>query len=153
MSTAPRAARASPSCAVRTTLLVIGRVKEPFAAADAHYRKLLGRYLDLDVIEVRDGAELERRIPTDAHVIALDRGGRLLDSLEWSEWLERRRLEARDTCILIGGPEGLPGPALARARERLSLGAATLAHQLARVVLLEQLFRAAKIAAGEPYHR
>ena len=138
---------------MQTTLLVIGRVKEPFAAADAHYRKLLRRYLAVEVIEARDDAELLRRIPGGTHLAALDRGGRQLDSPEWSRWLQRRRLEARDVCILIGGPDGLPEAALARARERLSLGAATFAHQLARIVLLEQLFRAARIAAGEPYHR
>jgi 23S rRNA (pseudouridine1915-N3)-methyltransferase len=61
-------------------------------------------------------------------------------------------MDARDLCFLIGGAHGLPPEALQRADERLSLGPQTMAHQLARVVLLEQLFRAAKIVAGEPYH-
>ncbi len=93
-----------------------------------------------------------RRLPARARVVALDRGGRGMDSLDWSGWLERRRLDARDLCLLIGGPEGLPPPALEAAEERISLGPQTMAHQLARIVLLEQLFRAAKILAGEPYH-
>ena len=60
--------------------------------------------------------------------------------------------DARDLCLLIGGPEGLPEAALEAADERLSLGSQTMAHQLARIVVLEQLFRASKILAGERYH-
>jgi 23S rRNA (pseudouridine1915-N3)-methyltransferase len=67
-------------------------------------------------------------------------------------WLQERRLEARDVCLLIGGPAGLPDEALEAATESISLGPQTMAHQLARVVVLEQLYRAAKILAGEPYH-
>ena len=137
---------------MRTTLLAVGRIKAPFAAADAHYRKLLARHQPLDVIEVRDPADLLRRLPPDAHAVGLDRGGRQLDSIEWSRWLEERRIAARHLCLLIGGPEGLPSDARARAAEQISLGPQTMAHQLARVVVLEQLFRAAKILAGEPYH-
>ena len=135
------------------TILAVGRVKPPFSAADAHYRKLLSRHQPVDVIEARDERDLLSRVPGEGRVVALDREGRGLDSTGWSEWLEQRRLEARDVCFLIGGPDGLPREALQAAGERISLGPPTLAHQLARVVLLEQLFRAAKILAGEPYHR
>jgi 23S rRNA (pseudouridine1915-N3)-methyltransferase len=138
---------------MRTTLLTIGRIKDPLAPADAHYRRLLDRYQRVQVIEARDEGELVRRMPAESHLVALDRGGQQLDSVAWSHWLERRRLEARDLCLMIGGPSGLPEAALAAARERISLGAVTLPHQLARVIALEQLFRAAKILAGEPYHR
>ena len=64
------------------------------------------------------------------------------------EWLEERRREGRDVCFVIGGPQGLE----LEADLRLSLGPMTLPHQLARVVLLEQLYRAHKILAREPYH-
>ena len=138
---------------MRTVLLTIGRSKDPFTAADAHYRRLLDRYQPVEVIEARDERGLVRQIPARAHVVALDRLGREFDSDDWSRWLERRRVEARDICLMIGGPGGLPEEALAAAAERISFGPATLAHQLARIVLLEQLFRAAKILAGEPYHR
>jgi 23S rRNA (pseudouridine1915-N3)-methyltransferase len=72
-----------------------------------------------------------------------------MDSLEFSRWLEERRHEGRDLCFVIGGPRGID---LDRCDLRLSLGPMTLPHQLARVVLLEQLFRAHKIIAGQPYH-
>jgi 23S rRNA (pseudouridine1915-N3)-methyltransferase len=133
-------------------LVTVGKVKAPFAEADAHYRKLLQRHQPVDVIEVRDELNIEGRVPKRAHVVALDRGGRALSSKAWASWLSERRIDARDLCFLIGGPRGLPPEALALAEERVSLGPQTMAHQLARVVLLEQLFRATKILAGEPYH-
>jgi 23S rRNA (pseudouridine1915-N3)-methyltransferase len=137
---------------LKTTLIVVGRVKEPFVAPDAHYRKLLQRHQPVEVVEVRDEANLAGRVPKRAHVIAMDRGGRSMSSRAWSSWLAERRIDALDLCFLIGGPRGLGPDALALADERISLGPQTIAHQLARVVLLEQLFRATKILAGEPYH-
>jgi len=137
---------------VKTILIAVGKVKEPFAEADAHYRKLLSRRLPVEVIEVRDELNIEGRLPKRGHVVAMDRGGRALDSMAWSRWLAERRIDALDLCFLIGGARGLPPEVLALADERISLGPQTLAHQLARVTLLEQLFRASKILAGEPYH-
>ena len=137
---------------MKVTVIAVGKAKAPFAEADAHYRKLLQRHQPVEVIEVRDEVSVEGRIPKGSHVIALDRGGRSMSSGVWSRWLERRRIDARDLCFLIGGPEGLSGRTLAVADERLSFGPQTMAHQLARVVLLEQLFRATKILAGEKYH-
>ena len=137
---------------MKVTIAVVGKVKAPFAEAEAHYRKLLQRHQPVELIEVRDEVNLEGRIPPRAHAIALDRGGRALSSKAWASWLSERRIDARDLCFLIGGREGLSPRTLALADERLSLGPQTMAHQLARVVLLEQLFRASKILAGEPYH-
>jgi 23S rRNA (pseudouridine1915-N3)-methyltransferase len=137
---------------VKTTLLTVGRIQDPFREADAHYRKLLGRYQPVNVVEARDDDDLVAKLPRDGRLVALDREGKMLDSLAWSRWLDERRLEARDLCMAIGGPQGLPSEGLEAAEERISLGPVTLPHQLARVVVLEQLFRAAKILAGESYH-
>lgn len=137
---------------MKTILIAVGKVKEPFAEADAHYRKLLTRRQPIEVIEVRDELNIEGRVPKRAHVVAMDHGGRALDSMAWSRWLGERRIDALDLCFLIGGPRGLPPEVLGLVDERISLGPQTLAHQLARVTLLEQLFRASKILAGEPYH-
>jgi 23S rRNA (pseudouridine1915-N3)-methyltransferase len=137
---------------LKVVLLAVGKVKQPFADADAHYRQLLRRHQPVEVIEVRDEANLAGRVPQRTHVVAMDRGGRTLSSREWSSWLADRRIDAIDLCFLIGGPRGLGPDALSLADERISLGPQTMAHQLARVVLLEQLFRAAKILAGEQYH-
>jgi 23S rRNA (pseudouridine1915-N3)-methyltransferase len=114
---------------------------------------MLHRHLPVDVVEVRDDGDLQRRIPDRAHVIALDRGGRSMSSEAWASWLSERRMDGRDLCFLIGAREGLSARSLELTDEALSLGPQTMAHQLARVVLLEQLFRATRILAGEPYHR
>jgi 23S rRNA (pseudouridine1915-N3)-methyltransferase len=137
---------------VNTIVITVGKVKDPFVQADAHYRKMLGRHLPVEVIEVRDELNIAGRIPKRAHVVALDHAGRALSSREWAAWLSERRIDAIDLCFLIGGARGLPAEALQLADERISLGPQTMAHQLARIVLLEQLFRAGKILAGEPYH-
>jgi 23S rRNA (pseudouridine1915-N3)-methyltransferase len=137
---------------VRVVLLTVGKIKGPFTGADAHFRKLLDRYQPVTVVEARDDADLLAKLPRDGRLVALDREGAMLDSIGWSRWLDERRLEARDVCLAVGGPQGLPAEALEAADEQISLGPPTLPHQLARVVVLEQLFRAAKILAGEPYH-
>jgi 23S rRNA (pseudouridine1915-N3)-methyltransferase len=137
---------------VKVILITVGKAKEPFVEADAHYRKMLQRHQAVEVIEVRDELNIEGRIPKRSHVVALDRAGRALSSKAWASWLSERRLDALDLVFLLGGPRGLPPEALDLADERVSLGPQTMAHQLSRVVLLEQLFRATKILAGEPYH-
>lgn len=137
---------------MRTSLIAVGKARAPFAEADAHYLKLLSKRLPVELIEVRDEAQLVDRIPERSHTVALAAGGKEMTSESWAKWLDGRKLAAVDLCFLIGGAHGLDGDALARADETLSLGPQTMAHQLARAVLLEQLFRATKILAGEPYH-
>ena len=100
-------------------------------------------------MEVRDDAQVPGRLPARSFVSLLDRTGKQLDSVAFSRFLEDRRREGRDLCFVVGGPFGLE---LDRADHRLSLGAMTLPHQLARVVLLEQVYRAHRILAREPYH-
>jgi 23S rRNA (pseudouridine1915-N3)-methyltransferase len=153
---------------VRITIVCVGRVRgAPFADDVAHYTRLLERRVALDVVEVRGGGTeaarsgqaLEReadaitkRIPASAFVCALDRESGQRASTELARFLEDRRASGRDLCFVVGGPFGLHERVLAGADELLSLGRLTLPHELARVVLLEQLFRAHKILAGEPYH-
>ena len=137
---------------MKVTIVVVGKIKAPFADADAHYRKMLQRHQPVEIVEVRDELNLEGRVSKDARVIALDRDGRAMDSDAWASWLSERRIDARDLSFLIGGRDGLSVRTLDLADERLSLGPQTMGHQLARLVLLEQLFRATKILAGEPYH-
>ena len=124
-------------------------MRAPFAEASAHYLKLLRRHARVEVVELREDEDVRRRIPPRAHVALLDAGGRALDSEELAGWLEQRRQSGMDLCLVVGGPFGID---LEGADTRLSLGRITLPHLLARVVLLEQLFRAHKILAGEPYH-
>jgi 23S rRNA (pseudouridine1915-N3)-methyltransferase len=135
---------------VRVIVIAVGRLRPPFVDDMAHYAKLLGRYARLELIEVREDAQVAARIPERAFVSLLDAGGRQYDSIGFSEFLEQRRASALDLCFVIGGPFG--NLELERVDHRLSLGEITLPHQLARVVLLEQIYRGHKIIAGEPYH-
>jgi 23S rRNA (pseudouridine1915-N3)-methyltransferase len=130
-------------------VLAVGRLRPPFADDVEHYAKLLRRHARLELIEVREDEAVERRLPDRAYVSLLAVDGRPLDSDGLSRFLEQRRQSGRDLCFVVGGAYGLE---LQRAEHRLSLGPMTLPHQLARVVLLEQLYRAHKILAGEPYH-
>jgi len=134
---------------MRIVVVAVGRVRAPFADDVAHYAKLLSGHTPLELVEVREDEGVERRIPERAFVSLLDIAGQALDSVRLSRFLEDRRMSGRDLCFVVGGPFGLD---LERADHRLSLGPLTLPHQLARVVLLEQLFRAHKILKNEPYH-
>jgi 23S rRNA (pseudouridine1915-N3)-methyltransferase len=138
---------------VKLVVVAVGRLRPPYADDVQHYQRLLARHAKLELIEVREDEQVARRIPDRAFVSVLDAEGAAMDSVAFSEFLEERRLEGRDLCFVIGGPFGhRGGGAEAEADHYLSLGPMTLPHQLARVVLLEQLFRAHKILAGEPYH-
>ncbi|MCB0861780.1 MAG: 23S rRNA (pseudouridine(1915)-N(3))-methyltransferase RlmH [Solirubrobacterales bacterium] len=147
---------------MKIELIAVGKIKPPFADAEAHYLKLLKPLMPVEVTEMKDDDALGRKIisarmsggsqPDPGTVVALEAEGRDMKSERWAEWLDQRRHEGRRLTLLIGGPEGIPGDVSGMADHRLSLGPQTMAHQLARVVLLEQLFRASKILAGQKYH-
>ncbi|HEX6390521.1 MAG TPA: 23S rRNA (pseudouridine(1915)-N(3))-methyltransferase RlmH [Solirubrobacteraceae bacterium] len=135
---------------MRLIVLAVGRLRPPYADDVQHYKKLLARHARLELVEVRDDDQLLRHVPERAFVSLLHVEGQQFDSIAFSRFIEDRRMSARDLCFVIGGAYGLQE--LERADHRFSLGPLTLPHQLARVVLLEQLYRAHKIIAGEPYH-
>jgi 23S rRNA (pseudouridine1915-N3)-methyltransferase len=135
--------------AVRYTVLAVGRMRPPYSDDVQHYQRLLARHARLCLIEVREDEHVERRLPERAYVSLLHAEGTAYSSEAFARWLEDRRQAGRDVCFVVGGPYGTT---LERCDHKLSLGPMTLPHQLARVVLLEQLFRAHKILAGEPYH-
>jgi len=134
---------------VKWTVLAVGRARPPYADDLAHYERLLVKQARVEVVEVREDEQLERRIPDRARVVLLDAQGPARSSEAFAGWVEDRRRAGRDVCFVIGGPFGT---GVRRRDELLSLGPLTLPHLVARVVLLEQLFRAHKILAGEPYH-
>ncbi len=154
---------------MRISIVAVGRLKEPhWRDAAAEYLKRLRPYATVDVVEVPDRdvtadergalkAEAEgvlRAIPDGAHVVVMDMSGPQLSSEGLAAWLERAGIEGRSSlAFVIGGAAGLDAAVFERADERLSLGPMTLPHQLARVVLLEQIYRGFRIVRGEPYHR
>jgi 23S rRNA (pseudouridine1915-N3)-methyltransferase len=134
---------------MRITILAVGRLREPWADAVAHYEKLMTGRARLETIEVREENQIERRIPERAYVSLLDERGKAYDSENFALWMEERRQSGLELAFVLGGPFGVH---LERHDHVLSLGPMTLPFQLARVVLLEQVYRAHKILAGEPYH-
>ena len=134
---------------MRLIVLAVGRLRPPYVDDVQHYLKMLTRHARVVMIEVRQEERVTGRIPDRAFVSLLARDGEQFDSLSFARFLEDRRQAGRDVCFVIGGPLGLQ---LEDVEHRFSLGTLTLPHQLARVVLLEQLYRAHKILAGEPYH-
>jgi 23S rRNA (pseudouridine1915-N3)-methyltransferase len=134
---------------VRIVVVAVGKLRPPFADDVQHYKKLLAGHTRLELVEVREGDHVARRLPDRAFVSLLHREGEQRDSVSFSRFVEDRRRSGRDLCFVIGGPFGLE---LDEVDHRMSLGPITLPHQLARVVLLEQLYRAHKILAREPYH-
>jgi len=133
------------------------------------YAKRMPRSLTIDLREIRpeprsggkpvarlleaEAARIERAVPAGAHRVALDERGREFSSPQLARWLEARLHEGRDTAFLLGGADGLAPAVKSRAGLELRLSAMTLPHGLARVLLAEQLYRAASILGRHPYHR
>ena len=134
---------------MRMFIVAVGRLRPPYQDDVQHYRKMLGRYAKVELIELRDEEKVTGRIPDGAFLVLLSAAGAAMDSLEFSKFIQQRRESGRDLCFVIGGPRGLD---LDACDLKLSFGPMTLPHQLARVVLIEQIYRAHKIIAGEPYH-
>lgn len=151
------------------TIVAVGRLRTPhWLAAQTDYLGRLKRYLQIHIVEVRDavggsvpddvarmreGAALLGEIETVPWVFALDASGRQAESVHFAHYISQQIEIYRHIAFVIGGPVGLAPEVLERANELLSLSLLTLPHELARVVLLEQLYRAMTIRSGEPYHK
>ncbi len=158
----------------RITLLCVGKLKEKFyAEAAAEYGKRLSRYCKLEIVELpeerlpedpspaqidaalaKEAEAIRGKLPTSSSLVALCVEGRTRSSEElawlmetWSSGGEKRLV------FLIGGSRGLHGSIKAQAREKLSMSPMTFPHHLARVMLLEQIYRAYQINAGTKYHK
>ena len=156
---------------MKFTIMAVGRLKEKFwSAACAEYLKRLQPYAKTSVMEVSDvdparaggeaaavekeGAAVLKSIGERAHVVLLDIGGKQRSSEGLAARIDELGLTGKsELTFIIGGSCGVSAAVRARADETLSFGPITLPHNLARVVLLEQLYRACKISRGEPYHK
>ena len=157
---------------MRISVICVGRVKEQYLRdAIAEYSKRLGRYCKLDIVEVADektpehasdglerqikakeGERIAKHIRDDAFVIALAIEGKQLTSEQLAAKINDLGLPSH-IQLIIGGSLGLDPAILKRADYLLSFSKMTFPHQLMRVILLEQIYRAYKINAGEPYHK
>jgi 23S rRNA (pseudouridine1915-N3)-methyltransferase len=144
---------------MRIRLVVVGKLKEAhYRAAVNDYLTRLRRYATVDEVELKDegapqvSAAMKKAIPERARIVALTIDGRARSSEELAPFIESIACQAVDLAFVIGGADGIPDEVVARAHERLSLSKMTLPHRLARLVLVEQLYRAMTIRKGEPYH-
>jgi 23S rRNA (pseudouridine1915-N3)-methyltransferase len=140
---------------VKLTILAVGKLRDAWVQdAAAEYLKRLRGKLPLEVIEVKDDAELTRKIPPRARLWALDERGKQLSSDELAASLKQHmNAGEQGIAFIIGGADGLPRALVDKAHFTWSLGRLTLPHRLARIIVLEQLYRAQSILRGEPYHR
>ncbi len=156
---------------LRLKIVVVDRTRSAFLRqGEAFYLERLRRYARTEWEEVKpvrvkkgrseeevvreEGVSLLKRLGRDDHPVALDREGRQYDSMELAAWLGRMASRPGGrVCFLIGGPLGLSREAVEGSAEVLSLSRLTLTHEMTRLVLLEQLYRACTIMAGEGYHK
>ena len=158
---------------MRIDVVCVGRLKEKYwRDAAQEYLKRLTRYGRVEVIEVPDQPAAERlsqaqemqvmeaegekilsRIKPDMHIIALDGRGKVMDSPKFSEFLMDLEQQGRDVAFVIGGSLGLSPQVLKAAKTHISLGSMTWPHQIARILVLEQIYRGYRIARNEPYHK
>ena len=156
---------------MKITTIVVGRAGAPLKDAILEYETRGGRYWKLNVIEVASGGggrakvhpdrvmEAEEtlllaRLPEHAQIVALTRTGRGMSSADLASYLQDHALHSTaNVCFIVGGAFGLGAGILDRAQRRWSLSDCTLPHELARLVLAEQLYRAGTIVRNEPYHK
>lgn len=153
---------------MKIRLVVVGKPRTPgLAEAITGFERRAARYWSLDVREVREApgrarspdevrAEEWKRLAGAAEgcrLVVCDHSGEAMTSEQFSAWLDARRAEGADLAFVIGGAHGLPRGAVAEAPHVLALAPWTLPHELARLVLAEQLYRAGTILRNEPYHK
>lgn len=155
---------------MKARLIAVGEGAPAWVAEGfAEYRKRLSHWLPFDLVEIQpglrgkgrdaaratldEGARVLAALPKQAHVVTLDGRGKLYSSEQLAQRLEHWRGQGRDLAFLIGGPEGHADDVLAAAGESWSLGPLTLPHMLVRLLVAEQLYRAASMLANHPYHR
>jgi 23S rRNA (pseudouridine1915-N3)-methyltransferase len=139
---------------MRYHVVAVGRLKNAaLRAACDEYLSRLQHYTRVEEREVKEEARLSAAVPGEARLVALSRGGEPWSSTELAQRTGRWDQEGRDVAFAIGGADGLSPALVERAEVVWSLSALTFPHELARVLVLEQLYRAFTIRRGEPYHR
>ena len=139
---------------MRYRVVAVGRVRDAaLRAACDEYLERLRRYTRIEEREVKEEARVLEGVPEGSRLVALSRSGEEWTSGQLAEWTARWEMDGRDVAFAIGGADALPEAVLRQAERVWSFSRLTLPHELARVVLYEQLYRAYTIRRGEPYHR
>jgi 23S rRNA (pseudouridine1915-N3)-methyltransferase len=155
---------------VKVIVAAVGRARGPAAELIAEYEARAKRYFPLEVTEVKEeafrrpgdaarvrdeeGKRLLARVPTAVEIVALHETGKAWTSQRLADYLAELAVRGSPgAAFVVGGAYGLSDEILSRSRHQLALGAFTLPHELARLILAEQLYRAGTIQRGEPYHK
>ena len=159
---------------MKITVVCVGKLKEKFFADGVEeYKKRLGRYAKIEIAEVADekapenlsfaeeeqvkakeGEKILKKIPDDAFVVALCIDGKMLSSEELADFFEKKTVSGVSSiAFVIGGSLGLSKAVIDRADYKLSFSKMTFPHQLMRMILMEQVYRAFRIIKNEPYHK
>lgn len=159
---------------MKITLITVGKIKERYLRdAIEEYAKRLQKYVKLEIVEVADektpdgaspaleeqirskeGERILKHLKEGACVVTLEIGGRMMDSVEFAQWIDQRGVRGISHIqFVIGGSLGLAPEVCARSNLALSFSKMTFPHQLMRVILLEQIYRGCRINSGEPYHK
>lgn len=152
---------------LHVTILAVGKVKEEYLREGiAEYEKRLRPYVRLKIIELPDealrqntekakeieGEKILKEVKDGTYMVVLDPKGKQLSSEEFGEWFGAREMSGQEVVLVIGGASGLADKVKNRADEALSFSRLTFPHQLFRLILMEQVYRAYKILRREPYH-
>lgn len=140
---------------MKIRLLMLGKTRRPeMNAALADYVKRIGRSCPIEISEVRDGEAALKKLEADraATALLLDAGGKTYDSGTFAKWIgEQRDRGTREIIFVCGDADGFPEALRERVKQKISLSAMTYSHELARVMLAEQIYRAFAILSGSPY--
>lgn len=148
-------------------IITVGTIKEKYLKdAIAEYQKRLQKYTNLEIIELKDeglvekekaihleGEKIKKHLTEKDYIITMEIEGEQLNSIEFSKKLEKIQLESSNIIFIIGGSYGLSPEIKAKSKLHLSVSKMTFPHQLFRVILLEQIYRAYKIMNNESYHK
>lgn len=154
---------------MKTTLIVVGKTQNKhFVAGIEDYSQRIGHYMPFEIKVIpelkttkslaeaqqkeREGELILKALHPSDWVVLLDEHGKEFRSIEMAEWLQAKQNSVRKLVFVIGGPYGFSPEVYARANEKLSLSRMTFSHQMVRLIMTEQIYRACTIIKGEPYH-
>lgn len=154
---------------MKTILLLVGKTTDKhFIAGINGYAERITHYMPFEIVTIpelkntknlseeqqktMEGELILRQLQTSDTIVLMDEHGKEFTSMEYARWLEQKRNTARRLVIIIGGPYGFSQKVYERANEKISLSRMTFSHQMVRLIMTEQLYRACTIIKGEPYH-
>lgn len=154
---------------MKTILLLVGKtVDKHFIAGINDYAERISHYMPFEIVTIpelkntknlseeqqktMEGELILKQLQSSDTVVLMDEHGKEFTSMEYARWLEQKRNTARRLVIVIGGPYGFSPKVYERANEKISLSRMTFSHQMVRLIMTEQIYRACTIIKGEPYH-